>query len=62
MELISSYDKIIARLKEEGRVTQIVWTSEQEMNWINKMIEFRRESNYKQALSEIELSKIYLTA
>jgi len=61
MELITQYDKIIARLKAEGKVTQIVWTPEQEMNWINKMIEFRRESNYKQALSEINLSKIYLT-
>lgn len=61
MELISEYDKIIARLKAEGRVTQITWTPEQEMNWINKMIEYRRESNYKQALSEIELSKIHLT-
>jgi len=62
MELISTYDKIIARLKAEGRVTQIIWTAEQEMEQINKMIEYRRESNYKQALSEIELSKIFLNA
>lgn len=62
MELISNYDKIIARLKAEGRITQIIWTPEQQADWNKQMDEIRRDYRHKALMSEISASKVYFTA
>ncbi len=62
IELISEYDKIISRLKAEGKVKEIEWTAEQQKNWERIVSEIRRESRYKQAMSAIEVSKVILNA
>lgn len=62
IELISEYDKIISRLKAEGKVKEIEWAAEQQKNWERIVSEIRRESRYKQAMSAIEVSKVILNA
>jgi hypothetical protein len=62
IELISEYDKIISRLRAEGKVKEVEWTAEQERNWLKIVSEIRRESRYKQAMSAIEASKVILNA
>lgn len=62
IEIISEYDKIISRLRAEGKVKEFEWTVEQERNWLKIVSEIRRESRYKQAMSAIEASKVILNA
>jgi hypothetical protein len=62
IKLISKSEEIIERLRKEGKVKTLEWTPEQQMKWMEEMEELRRESRYKQAMSEIEASKIILNA
>lgn len=59
---ISTYDEIISQLKAEGRVKKYEQTPEEIKAWFDRMTELRRDHLRKQALSEIEASKIILTS
>jgi hypothetical protein len=58
---ISTYDEIISQLESEGRIKKYEQTPEEIIAWFDRMTELRRDYLYKQALSEIEVSKIILT-
>lgn len=60
IKLISKADEIIERLRKEGKVTTIEVTSEQWNEWNKICEEIKMESRYKQAMSEIEASKVIL--
>lgn len=63
IKLISQTEKILARLQAEGKkIETIEWTDEQYNTWMEKMANIKRESRYKQAMSEISASKIILTS
>ena len=57
---INKTEEILARLTKEGKVTKLEWSAEQWKEWNDKMDEIRRESRYKQAMSEIEASKTWI--
>ena len=59
---MSKSEEIIARLKAEGKVKTIEWPAELQKKFDDLMTEVRRESRYKQAMSEIEASKVILNA
>lgn len=59
---INKTEEILDRLRKEGKVKTFEWTTEQLEQWYKAMEELRRESRYKQAMSEIEASKVILTA
>ena len=61
--MISQTDKILARLLAEGRkIEKIPFTDEQIEHWTKILEEIRRDSIYKQAMSERDASKIILTS
>jgi len=62
IKVISKSEEIIERLRKEGKVKTIEMSPEWWDKWNKEMEELRRESRYKQAMSEIEASKIILNA
>ena len=60
IKLISKTDEIVERLRKEGKVTEINFTSEQIDNWNQQMEEIRRDSIIKQAKSWQSAKDVWL--
>ena len=60
IELISNTDRIIERLRKEGKVTTFQFSPEQEKQMMDEITEFKRQSRYKQAMSEMSASKVWV--
>ena len=59
---ISKTKEITERLKKEGKFSIIEISMEEMRKWNEEMGRIKRESRYKQAMSEIEASQTILTS